>query len=88
MKIWWKIENKKNGKILEITYYIKLVDRYFAASILKKTDNKKRWSIRKLLITRKIRFTPIIQNYIVVSEFTYFELGDNKIRFDIPEWPK
>ena len=88
MKVWWKMENKKKGKILEITYYIKLVDRYFAASVLKKADNKKRWSIRKLLITRKIRFTPIMQNYIVVSKFTYFELEDNKIRFDIPGWPK
>jgi hypothetical protein len=61
------------------------VDRYFAASVLKKADNKKRWSIRKLLITRKIGFTPILQNYIVVSEFTYFELEDNKIRLDIPQ---
>jgi transposase len=81
MKVWLKVED--GGEFIRIIYYIKLINKFFFTSILKRKKNKKRWSIEKMLTKRNLKFTPIKQ-IVIINRLTSFELEDDKIKFDLP----
>jgi large conductance mechanosensitive channel len=66
-----------------IFIFVKLINKFFFTSILKRKKNKKRWSIEGMLAKRKARFTPI-KRVVIINRLASFEIEDNKIKFDIP----
>ena len=81
MKVWIKVED--GGEFIRIIYYVKLINKFFIASILKRQKNKKRWTIEGMLTKRNLKFSPIKQ-IVIINRLASFEIEDNKIKFDIP----
>ena len=81
MKVWIKVED--GGEFIRIIYYVKLINKFFVTSILKRKKNKKRWSIEGMLIKRNLKFSPIKQ-IVIINRLASFEIEDDKIKFDIP----
>ena len=80
MKVWIKVED--GGEFIRIIYYVNPINKFFVASILKRKKNKKRWSIEGMLIKRNLKFSPI-KRVVTINKLAFFEIEDDKIKFDI-----
>ena len=85
LRIYWRRE-RIGKRTFEFTYYIRLIGKVFSLSIYRRQDNKKRWREYRLLIMAMKSgnvFGPD-DSADPSKLLPYFELEDDKIKFDIP----
>ena len=85
LRVYWRRE-RIGKRTFEFTYYIRLIGKVFSLSIYRRQDNKKRWREYRLLIMAMKNgnvFGPD-DNADPSKLLPYFELEDDKIKFNIP----
>ena len=83
MKVWY-IERKNYClSYIIINYWIIINHKHYSLSIIRHKRNRKRYNLKRILISSNQKFNPSV---IVFSPVSSFELEDDQIKLGGPLW--